>query len=57
MCTGVPFQIKCVVESFAAEGAQVSFGITMTLHVSVKQPLEAERLGADPALKSGWIRL
>jgi len=57
MCSGMSFQIKCVVESFAAECAQVTLGVTVTFHVSVQQSLQGEDLGALPALKFGWVRL
>lgn len=35
MCSSVSFQVKCVIETFAAERAQVSFDVTMTFHMSV----------------------
>lgn len=43
---GVSFQIERVVESLAAERAQVSLHIAVTLHVPVEQPLETETLRA-----------
>jgi len=43
-CMGsrVPLQIKCVVESLAAECAEVPLGVAVALHVPVQQALEAE---------------
>lgn len=48
----VALQVKGVVESFAAECAEVPLDITVTLHVSVQEPLEAKGLAADPAGES-----
>ena len=52
---GVPLQVKGVVEAFAAEGAEVSLGVAVALHVAVEEPLEAEHLGADAALELGRV--
>ena len=49
MSTSVPLQVKSVVETLSAEGAQVSFCITVALHVPVEEPLEVERLRTHPA--------
>lgn len=46
---GVSLQIKGIVESFAAEGAQVAFDIWMTLHVSIQESLKGECLRAYSA--------
>lgn len=35
MCAYVSFEVKRVIEAFAAEGAQVSLGLVVTLDVSV----------------------
>ena len=55
MCSSVSFQIECVIESFSAESAQVSFAVAVTLHVPVEKPLQGEHLGANPALELGRI--
>jgi len=57
VCAGVSFQIEGIVESFATEGAKVALAVAVTLHVAVKEPLQAEDLGADAALKLGWVGL
>ena len=48
-------QIEGVVESFTAECAQITFAVTVTLHVTVEKALKGEHLGADPALELGRI--
>jgi len=49
-CMGsrVPLQIKCVVETFATECAEVPLGVAVALHMPVQQPLEGERFAARP---------
>ena len=54
---GVPLQVKGVVEPFAAEGAEVSLGVAVALHVAVEETLEAEDLGTEAALELGRITL
>lgn len=49
MCSGVSLQVERVVETFAAERAQVPFDIAVTFHVSVQQTLQIERLRAQVA--------
>ena len=49
------FQVKGVVETFSAEGAQVTLAVAVTLHVPVEKPLQGEHLGANPALELGRI--
>ena len=53
----VALEVKGVVESLSAEGAQVPLDITVTLHVPVEEPLQTEDLGADPTLELGRVRL
>ena len=48
MGSRVPLQIECVVESLAAECAEVPLGVAVALHVPVQQPLEGERFAARP---------
>ena len=55
MCAGVSLQIKGVIESFATEGAEVALCVAVALHVTVQQPLEAERFGTEPALELARI--
>ena len=57
MCSSMSFQIKCIIETFATEGTKVSFSVTVTLHMPVKQPLQSENFGAESALEFGRIRL
>jgi len=45
----MPLEVECVVEALAAEGAEVPLDVAVALHVPVEQPLQGERLGADPA--------
>lgn len=45
----VSLQIECVVESLAAECAQIAFDVRMAFHVTIKQSLECKRLRADDA--------
>ena len=51
MRSGVPFEIEGVVETFAAEGAEIPFGVRMAFHVPVQQSLKTEHLVAEPTLK------
>lgn len=59
--SGVPFQVERIVESFAAERAQVSFDVTVALHVTVQETLESERFAAhlarqpETARKNGTV--
>jgi hypothetical protein len=55
MGASVSLQIKCVIESFSTEGTKISLCVTMTLHVSIKEPLQCKALGADTTCKFGWI--
>ena len=55
MCPGVPFQVKCVVEALAAEGAEVALSVAVALHVAVEEALEAEHLGTHTALELGGV--
>ena len=50
-------QIEGVIESFSAEGAKVSLCVTVTLHVTVEEPLEGEDLGTKTALELGRIHV
>jgi len=43
------FQIERIVESLAAEGAQIAFDVRMTFHVPIEQSLQCEALGAQSA--------
>lgn len=51
MCPGVSLQIESVVESLPTESAEISLGVTVTLHMSVQKPLEGETLPTDSAGK------
>ena len=51
MCPGVAFKIKGVVESLAAEGAEVAFDVAVAFHVSIQESLQTETLLADLALE------
>ena len=57
MCSCVPLQIKCIIEALSTEGAEIPLGVTVALHVTVKQPLQGELLGARSALELGRIRV
>jgi len=37
MCSCVPLQIECIVETLSTEGAEVSLCIAVTLHVTIQQ--------------------
>lgn len=36
VCASMPLEVKCVIESLAAESADVALNITVTLHVSIQ---------------------
>ena len=45
------FQVEGVVEALSTEGAKIAFHITVALHVSVEESLQAETLLADFAFE------
>jgi len=47
--SSVSFEVKRVVEALAAQSAEVSFNVTMTLDVSTQHPLLWKRFAADTA--------
>jgi len=47
--SSVSFEIKCVVESLAAQSAEVSLDVAVALDVSTQHPLLWKRLAADAA--------
>lgn len=49
VCARVSLEIERVVESLAAERAQVSFQLTVVFQVSIQQSLQLERLRAQAA--------
>lgn len=51
----VPLQIERVVESLAAERAQIAFDVRMAFHVAIEQSLERKRFRADDAGEFVWI--
>lgn len=53
--SGVPLKIERIVESLAAERAQVALDVRVALHVPVKEPLQRERLLAYPAAELAGI--
>ena len=55
MSPGVSLQIEGVVESFPTESAEISLGVTVTLHVSVEKPLQGETLPTHPAGKLAGV--
>ena len=57
MSPGVSFQIEGVVETFATECAEVPLGVTVTLHVSVEESLQRERLPTHATGKLAGVRL
>jgi hypothetical protein len=36
VCASMPLEIECVIESLAAESADVALDVTVTLHVSIQ---------------------
>jgi len=56
MCSCVPFQIKGIIKPFSAKCTKITFGIRVTLHVSIQQPLKAKHFCTHSALKLGGIR-
>lgn len=46
MRPGVPLQVERVVETLAAERAQVTFHVAVAFHVTIQQPLQAEVFAA-----------
>ena len=64
MGPSMSFQIKGVIEAFATKGTEIPLGITVTLHMPIQKPLQAEDFRAQAALKlgrvafrSGWRQL
>ena len=64
MGPGMSLQIKGVIEAFTTKGTEIPLGITVTLHVPIQKPLQAEDFRAQAALKlgrvafrSGWRQL
>ena len=55
MSASVSFQIKGIIKALATKGAQVSLGITMTLHVPIEEPLQSKVFGAHPTLELARI--
>ena len=55
MSPGVSLQIEGVVESFPTESAEISFGVTVTLHMSVEKPLQGEAFPTSPTGKLAWV--
>ena len=37
MCSRVPLQVECIIETLSTEGAEVSLCIAVTLHVTIQQ--------------------
>jgi len=42
MCTCVPLQIECIIETLSTEGAEVSLCIAVTLHMPIQQPRQTK---------------
>ena len=42
MCTRVPLQVKCIIETLSTEGAEVSLCIAVTLHMTIQQPRQTK---------------
>ena len=57
MGASVPFEVKRVVEAFAAERAEVSLDVTVALDVSTQHPLLWKRLPAHAASELVICRL
>jgi len=57
MSSGVSLQIEGVIEALATEGAEISLGVTVTLHVPVKEPLEREGLATHTTGELAGVRL
>ena len=57
MSSRVSLQIEGVVEPLAAEGAEVSLGVAVALHVPVEQPLQREALATHAARELAGVRL
>lgn len=45
----MPLEIERIVEAFSAEGTQVTFHITVTLHMTIKKSLKTEVFAAHAA--------
>ena len=57
MCSSVTFQVKSIIETFSAEGAEISFDVTVALHVPVEEPLEREGLATHATGELAGVRL
>ena len=55
MSSRVPLEVKCVIESLSAEGAEIPLDVAVALHVPVEEALEAEHLGTHTALELGGV--
>lgn len=55
MGAGVSFQVEGIIESFAAEGAQVSLDIRVALHMPVQESLQRETFRTQVADELGRI--
>lgn len=51
----VSLQVKGVIETLAAERAEVSLHVGMTFHMPVQKPLQGEVFRADTAHKLCWV--
>jgi len=55
MCSGVPFQVKCIIETFPTKRTEIAFCIRMTFHVPIEKSLKAKCFCTHSTLKLGGI--
>jgi hypothetical protein len=51
VCSRVSLQVEGVVESLAAEGAEVALHVAVAFHVAIQQAQQAEGFLAHPAVQ------
>lgn len=51
VCSSVPFEVKRVVETLAADRAQIAFDVVMATQMTRQQPLQREHFAADCTLE------
>ena len=56
MSSGVSLQIEGVIEALATEGAEISLGVTVALHVPVEEPLQGEGLATHATGELAGVR-
>merc|ERR1719222_705521 len=51
MCTRVPLQVECIIETLSTESAEVSLCIAVTLHMTIQQPRQTKGFSTSATSK------